>query len=738
MPAQHGAASPEAPRPSGDAVAPPAGGDAVATHCPYCALQCAQTLTVTPGARLPLEVSGRDFPTNRGGLCQKGWTSAEVLRASDRVTSPMIRTADGGFREASWAEALDLVAGRIDALQESHGRDSIAIFGGGGLTNEKAYALGKFARVALRTPYIDYNGRFCMSSAAAASNRAFGMDRGLGFPLADLGGADAVLVLGSNMAVTMPPFVQHLAGARERGGLVVVDPRETVTARLTRDDQGIHLAPVPGTDMVVLLALTHIVLAEGLADLTYLETRTTGLDAVRRAVASWWPERAESVCGIPADELRRTARLLAAASPSRGGRGAYVLTGRGMEQMSQGTAAVTAAINLALCLGLVGRTGSGFGPVTGQGNGQGGREHGQKSDQLPGYRMITDPAAREHVAEVWGVDPDSLPGPGVPAVRLLDSLGRDGGPKALLVHGSNLVVSAPNADAVRASLSRLDLLVVCDLVPSETALMADVILPVTQWAEEDGTMTNLEGRIIRRRQAVEAPGEARSELWILRELARRLGVVGGFSDDPRVVFDELARASAGGIADYSGVDYDRLDAGEEIHWPCPATGHPGTPRVFLERFATPDGRARMIPVDHHAPDDDVRAGARTYLVTGRVLQHYQSGAQTRRVAELAAAQPEPFVEVHPLLADSLSLVDGEPAILTTVRGEAIATVRITEDVRPDTVFMPFHWAGEGSANRLTNDVTDPISGMPEFKVTAVAIAPAGFPDNAVPEEVSAP
>ncbi|WP_062132974.1 molybdopterin oxidoreductase family protein [Demequina aestuarii] len=708
-------------------------GDAVATHCPYCALQCAQTLTRTPDGRLPVEVDGREFPTNRGGLCQKGWTSAEVLRAADRVTTPLIRTTDGGFREAEWAEALDLVADRLTTLQEAHGRETVAVFGGGGLTNEKAYALGKFTRTVLRTPYIDYNGRFCMSSAAAASNRAFGMDRGLGFPLADLGGADAVLILGSNMGVTMPPFVQHLAGARERGGLVVVDPRETVTARLASDGQGIHLAPVPGTDMVVLLAITHVVLAEGLADVDYLEERTHGFDAVRRSVASWWPERAETVCGIPADELRRTARLLAAASPSKGGRGAYVLTGRGVEQMTQGTACVTAAINLSLVLGLVGREGSGFGPVTGQGNGQGGREHGQKSDQLPGYRSISDPAARAHVAGVWGVAPESLPGPGVPAVRLLASLGREGGPRALLVHGSNVVVSAPNADAVRESLSRLDLLVVCDMVPSETALLADVILPVTQWAEEDGTMTNLEGRVLRRRKAVDAPGSARSELWILGELARRLGVSEGFPDDPRAVFAELARASAGGVADYSGIDYDRLDAGEQIQWPCPSADHPGTPRVFLEGFPTPDGRARMTAVDHHAPDDDVRADAPTYLVTGRVLQHYQSGAQTRRVPELSAAQPEPFVEVHPLLAERIGLTEGEDAVLTTARGTATVSVRLTESVRPDTVFMAFHWAGAGSANRLTNDATDPISGMPEFKVTAVAIAPAR-----VPVEVTAP
>ncbi|SEI97316.1 molybdopterin oxidoreductase family protein [Demequina mangrovi] len=717
-----------APQPATVAAAPHAAAS-VATHCPYCALQCAQTLTVTAGERLPVAVAGREFPTNRGGLCQKGWTSAEVLRAADRITAPMIRTADGGFREASWDEALGLVADRVSALQAESGNDAVAVFGGGGLTNEKAYALGKFARLALGTRLIDYNGRFCMSSAAAASNRSLGMDRGLAFPLADLGGADAVLVLGSNMGTTMPPFVQHLAGVRSRGGLVVVDPRATVTAKLTDGGAGIHLAPVPGSDMVVLLALLHIVLAEGMQDAAYLAARVEGLDEVRRSVAQWWPERAEAVTGIPADTLRDVARLLAAASPSREGRGAYLLTGRGVEQMAQGTDCVNAAINLALALGLVGREGSGYGPVTGQGNGQGGREHGQKSDQLPGYRMITDPAARAHVASVWGVDPAVIPGPGVPAVQLLTSLGTPDGPRALLVHGSNVVVSAPNATRVEERLRALDLLVVCDLVPSETAMLADVILPVTQWAEEDGTMTNLEGRIIRRRAAVEAPGEARSELWILGELARRLGCDAVFSEDAETMFDEMARASAGGKADYSGITYARLDAGEELFWPCPASSpgepaHPGTPRPFLERFPTPSGRARMIAVAHRGPVDEVRHGATTYLVTGRVLQHYQSGAQTRRVAELAEAQPESFVEMHPLLADRLGLAAGDVAILTTARGEASAPVRLTEDIRVDTVFMPFHWAGEGSANRLTNDVTDPTSSMPEFKVTAVHIRAA--------------
>ncbi|MEU2202588.1 molybdopterin oxidoreductase family protein [Isoptericola sp. NPDC019482] len=713
-----------------------------------------------PGGRaaLPVTVTPRQFPTNGGGLCQKGWTSATVLRAPDRLTTPLVRGADGVLVPASWDDALDLVAGRLSALAAEHGPEAVAVFGGGGLTNEKAYALGKFARTVLRTPFIDYNGRFCMSSAAAAGNRAFGLDRGLPFPVTDLAGADAILLLGSNVAETMPPFVQHLAGARAAGGLVVVDPRRSATARLVGPGEGVHLQPVPGTDLVVLLALLHVLVAERLVDREYVAGRTTGFDDVARSAAAWWPERAETVCGVPAEELRRVARLLAAASPSRGGRGAYVLTGRGVEQSAQGTATVTAAIDLALALGLGGRVGSGYGCLTGQGNGQGGREHGQKCDQLPGYRKIDDPAARAHVAGVWGVDPASLPGPGVPAVKLLTSLGTPGGPRALLVHGSNVVVSAPNADRVRERLAALDLLVVCDVVPSETALLADVVLPTTQWAEEEGTMTNLEGRVIRRRRAVDPPGDARSELWILAELAHRLGSGVAFPTDPAVVFDELARASAGGVADYSGLSHARLDAhhaagGAGLYWPCPATPdlsgpargipaarpdrspgeHPGTPRVFLDRFATPDGRARMVAVDHAGPSDDVRPDAPTYLVTGRVLQHYQSGAQTHRVPELERLVPEPYVELHPLLGLRVGVPDGGRARLVSARGVVEATARWTDAVRPDTVFMPFHWSGAGSVNRLTTDAVDPVSAMPEFKVCAVAVTPA-VPDPAATAE----
>ena len=685
------------------------------THCPYCALQCAQKLGGEPLAAEP-----RQFPTNVGGMCRKGWTSAELLQTPDRITVPLRRKGDD-FVEVPWDEALDDIAARVQAIGDEHGTDAVAVFGGGGLTNEKAYQLGKFARLALRTRMIDYNGRFCMSSAAAAANRGLGVDRGLPFPLADLQDGDAILLLGSNLADTMPPAVQYLGPVRERGGLVVVDPRRSATARLTDDGAGEHVQLVPGTDLVFLLGLLHVVLADDLADVAYLEQRVSGLDDVRRSVSEWWPERVAATTGVSETQLRRIAHLLASAAPNRGGRGAFVLTGRGAEQHVDGTDTVTAAINLALALGLVGAERGGYGAITGQGNGQGGREHGQKADQLPGYRMIDDPAAREHVAGVWGVDPAVIPGPGVPAVQLLQSLGTADGPRALFVHGSNVVVSAPDADDVKRRLSSLDLLVVCDFVPSETALLADYILPVTQWAEEEGTMTGLEGRVLRRRRAVEPPGQVRSELEIFAELAARLDAPGTWSTDPQEVFDELARASAGGRADYSGITYDRLDAGEALFWPCPGEHHPGTPRLFRDGFPTPDGRARMVAVRPTGPDDALRGDAPVWLVTGRVLEHYQSGAQTRRVAALNASQPQAYVEIHPTLAERIGVEGLDDISVTSRRGSMRAQARISKDIRPDTVFVPFHFADEGLVNAVTNAATDPVSGMPEFKVCAVSV-----------------
>jgi len=682
--------------------------EATASHCPYCALQCG--VLVAPG-----HVEGnKNFPVNAGALCVKGWTSAEPLSHPERLTSPLARDARGELRPVDWDEALDRTTHALRAARERYGRDAAGILGGGGLTNEKAYLLGKFARIALKTSNVDYNGRFCMSSAAAAANRAFGIDRGLPFPVEEIAGAEAILLVGANPAETMPPLMRHFDAQRTNGGrLVVVDPRRTATARAA----SLHLRPIPGTDAALANGLLHVLVREGFVDRDYVRERTVGFEQVAGVVATYWPERVERITGVSEKDLVEAARVLG------GARTAMVLTARGAEQQARGVENALAYINVALALGLVGRPSSGFGALTGQGNGQGGREHGQKADQLPGYRRIDDPDARRHVAAVWEVPESEIPGPGKSAFEMLSSLGRDGGVRALLVHGFNPAVSAPDSGAIRDRLAALDFLCVTDCFLSETALLADVVLPTTQWAEEDGTMTNLEGRVLRRRRATAPPEGVRSDVEILCELAERLGEGARFSyDRPEAVFDELCRATRGGVADYSGMSYARIDAEGGVFWPCPSIDHPGTPRLFENGFPTSDRKARFRAVGHGATDEQPDDDYPLFLTTGRVLAQYQSGTQTRRVARLVEMAPEPLAELHPATAKRFGVANGDEVVLETRRGAATFVAKVTADIRQDTVFVPFHWGDERSANRLTNPALDPHSRMPEFKVCAARIA----------------
>ena len=682
-----------------------------ATHCPYCAFQCGMRLS---GPREAAVVDGDEaFPVNKGALCIKGWTSAAPLSHPDRLLSPLVRNGAGELVPAAWDEALDRVAEAFRKTRAEFGADAVGIFGGGSLTNEKAYLLGKFARVALGTANIDYNGRFCMSSAAAASIRALGIDRGLPFTLENIVGAEVVLLSGSNVAETMPPIMQYFEAQRASGGVLVVsDPRRTATAA-TAD---LHLRLTPGTDAVLANGLLHLLIRDNLIDHDYIRERTEGFERVRQVAATYWPERVERITGIPEAELLQTARLLGRA------KAAMILTGRGTEQQAQGVTNVLSFINLALALGKVGRPNSGYGCLTGQGNGQGGREHGQKADQLPGYRLIADPAARQHVAAVWDFPEEELPGPGKSAYELLDSLGPDGGIRSLLVLGSNVTVSAPHGNNIRERLESLDFLAVSDFFLSETALLADVVLPSAQWAEEEGTMTNLEGRVIRRRRAYDPPEGVLTDLELLERLAARLGRERWFTySGPEAVFEEFRAASAGGVADYSGITYEKIETGQGVFWPCPSVDHPGTPRLFAESFPTPSGRARFHPVLHRSPAEEPDEDFPLYLTTGRVLAQYQSGTQTRRIAELEGMASEPLAEINPATAERYGLADGDMLTLETRRGATRVRARVADDIRPDTVFAPFHWPNEQSANLLTNPALDPISSMPEFKVCAVRI-----------------
>jgi assimilatory nitrate reductase catalytic subunit len=682
------------------------------THCPYCAFQCGMDVTTTEADRRDVKVTADEsFPVNRGQMCIKGFTSAALLDHPARIRTPILRRRDGRLTPVGWDVALDFVADRLSSIRRAHGAPAVAAFGSGALTNEKAYLLGKFVRVVLQSPNIDYNGRYCMASAAAGQNRAFGIDRGLPFPVSDIAETEALMLWGSNCAETMPPIMQWIFEQKNRGGrLIVVDPRHTDTAR----GATLHLQLTPGTDLALANGLLHLAIEEKLVDEAYVARRTDGFDDVKRSVLTSDPAYVERLTGVSIEQQLRALRMLA--EP----RSSMVLSGRGPEQQSKGTDTVLALVNLMLALGKVGKPASGYGCLTGQGNGQGGREHGQKADQLPGYRLIEDEEHRAEIAKIWGVDPETLPRKGKSAYELLDALGPEGGIRALLVFGSNVVVASPNASNIEKKLRSLELLVVSDAFENETAQAAHVILPIAQWAEEEGTMTNLEGRVILRQRVRPPPAGVKTDIEILCGLAERLGVRRGFEfQSSEQVFEELRLATAGAKADYSGITYERLRRERGVFWPCPAPDHPGTPRLFAETFAHPGGRARFHAVPYRPAAEVPDREYPFYFTTGRYKEHYNSGAQTRQVDALVEAKPGPRVQVHPRLASTLGVAEGELLRVESRRGAVEFSVQLSADIRPDTLFAPFHWGGRQAANLLTNPALDPKSRMPEFKVCAV-------------------
>jgi assimilatory nitrate reductase catalytic subunit len=502
------------------------GADGVATHCPHCALQCGLTVLPEP---VPTVVP-RPFPTNCGELCDQGWNAFDEPETQPRLTTPLLRVG-AELRPANWHTALDVAAARLHALRASHGPAAIGVSGSGALSNEAAYQLARFARLALGTDRLAYPGLGRVAAASAVVERAFGLDRGLPFPVSDLRTAGAVLLAGANIAESMPPLLNQLRGVIDAGGLIVIDPARTPTAKLA----ALHLRPRPGTDPVLTLGLLHCVVADELLKRSYVDDRTAGFASVWRTAQHWWPERVERITGVSVADQRTCARMLARAS------GAYVLTGRGTHRQPAAAAALTGWINLSLALGLPGSPGAGFGCVTGQGNGRGVWEQGR----LPGAGDVDD-------------------------VR------------GLVVFGSRKV------------RRELDLLVVADTVLSETAAAADIVFPVTRWAESTGTVTNLEGRLLLRHGAIPPPEGVRPDLAVLHGIAIRLGrAAAEFPTDPATVFAALTSASVGGRADYSGASYPRLISGQALHWPILGPGHPGTPRLFLHGFAHEDGRARF-------------------------------------------------------------------------------------------------------------------------------------------------
>lgn len=681
----------------------------VSTHCPYCGMQCGMNLLVEKNHVVGVEPR-YDFPVNEGRLCPKGVTAYLQTHHPDRLLHPLIKR-NGNFERATWDEALDLVVSKFKEIQAKNGKDAIAVYSGSSLTTEKTYLVGKFARVGLQTRFIDYNGRLCMASAAAGNNKAFGVDRAAN-PWSDIPKAEVLIIAGANCAETFPILNGFLWKQRDNGGIwIIIDPRETPTAR-----QGdLHLQLKPGTDVAVANGILNVLINENLLDEEFIKNRTNDWEATRETALKYSPEIASEISDVPAEKIIQAARLYGRAKTG------MILHARGIEHHSNGTENVLSYINIVLATGKIGSEGRGYGTITGQGNGQGGREHGQKADQLPGYRSMLNPEHRKYVSDVWGIDESEMPLAGVSAVEVFEKM-REGEIKGLLSICSNMMVSLPDTNKVRESLNGLEFNVCIDFFMSESARHADVVLPGTTWAEDEGTTTNGEGRVIKINKAINPPGDAKEDWWILQEIARRMGRGKYFQfNSPREIFDELRLASKGGKADYFGITYEKIKEQDGVFWGCPTLEHKGTPRLFEEKFAHDDGKAKFHPIEYKGaaekPDDEFPL----IYTTGRIVHQYLSGNQTRRIGFLVQQCPEPYVEIHPETALKYKINDGERVKVISRRGEGIFPALVVKTIRPDTIFIPYHWGDEKAANLLTNAALDPTSRIPEYKACAARI-----------------
>jgi assimilatory nitrate reductase catalytic subunit len=690
----------------------------VPTHCCFCGVQCGMYLKVAGEQVVGVEPR-EDFPLNHGMLCPKGTTAYQTVNHPDRLLHPMMRRGgkESPLERVSWDEALDTIARRLRAIQTDHGSDAVAVFSGSSLTNEKCYIAGKFARVALGTRHCDYNGRLCMSSATGANERSLGIDRAAN-PVSDMLHADVVFAVGANVGECFPIITSYLWQARDRGcKLIVADPRQTPIAR-TAD---CFLPLRSGTDAALLNGMLYVLITENLIDERFIRERTTGWEESKALALRYPPELVAQVCGLRPEAIAEAARLYGHA------KAALLYTARGLEHQSKGVDNGVAAVNLALATGNFGRPGAGYMTLTGQGNGQGGREVGQKASQLPGCREIENPEDRAYIAGVWGIEERDLPHAGYPATLMIPAMLRQE-IRACYLLCSNPMVSLPDQHTVEQALRSLDFFVAADFFLSESAELADVVLPTAVWAEDEGTTTSLEGRVIKINKAVEPPGEARPDWQIMCELARRLGKGRHFEfRSPRAIFDELRLCTKGAKSDYWGITYEKIEAQNGVFWPCPTEDHAGTPRLYEQRFGFPDGKARFHPIVYIAPAEEPDDDYPFVLTTGRIIYHYLSGNQTRRIPFLREQAPYPWVELHERAAQQLGISDGEWVTVRTRRGELTAQALIVRTIRADTLFVPYHYGHTQAANILTNPVLEPMLKIPEYKVCAAALSRAQQP-----------
>ncbi|MDD2917872.1 formate dehydrogenase subunit alpha [Rhodoferax sp.] len=688
----------------------------VASVCPYCGVGCQLTYNVKDNKILFVE--GRDGPANHGRLCVKGRYGFDYAHHPQRLTQPLIRRADAPkrgdftmdparvmdvFREATWEEALALAGGKLKQIRDQYGKKSLAGFGSAKGSNEEAYLFQKLVRTGFGSNNVDHCTRLCHASSVAALLEGIGSG-GVSNPVMDVTQAEVVIVIGANPTVNHPVGATWIKNAVKNGTkLVVCDPRRSDMARLAHR----FLQFKPDTDVALLNAMMHVIVHEGLVNQDFIASRTIGFEELRKNVEGYSPEVMAPICGIDADTIKYVARLYATSKAS------MILWGMGVSQHIHGTDNARCLIALALMTGQIGRSGTGLHPLRGQNNVQGASDAGLIPMMYPDYQSVSDPQVQARFESSWKLPAGSLDNkPGLTVIEVMHAIKR-GEVRGMYIMGENPAMSDPDVHHAHEALAALDHLVVQDIFLTETAYLADVILPASAFPEKTGSFTNTDRLVQMGRQAITPPGNARQDLWIIEQMAARLGLDWQYADVSQV-FDEMRHT----MPSIGGITWDRLEREHAVTYPCVAEGDPGEPVVFVDSFPRESGRARFVPADIIPANERPDAEYPMVLITGRQLEHWHTGSMTRRATVLDAIEPDPVVLMHPLDLAALGGKPGDVVTLASRRGTVSLYARADESSPRGAVFVPFCYY-EAAINKLTNAALDPFGKIPEFKYCAI-------------------
>ena len=671
----------------------------VPTICPYCGCGCGLNLVVQDG-KLVGVAPWKRYPVNNGKLCPRGLACDEFVHSEERLTVPLIKK-DGAFVESTWDEALTLVASKLKATQEQYGPNSVAFLASARVTNEENYLMNKLARAGFHTNYLDHCARLYHGPTLSGLARSLGSGA-MTNSIADIAQSDCIFVIGSNTMEQQPLIGRSIIRAKEKGAkIIVADPRFSTTAKLA----DIYVPFRPGTDVALMNSMMYWILEEGKEDKEFIAERTKGFDELKEVVKNY--ADVQEITTVPPDLVKEIAMAYADADATA------LIYSMGITQHTTGTDNVLSTSNLAMLTGNIGRPGTGVNPLRGQNNAQGACDMGALPVVYSGYQSVVVDAARQKMEAFWGVKDLPAAG-GLTVTEMVEAAGDE--VKNMYIVGENPMMSDPDLTHVAECLKKLEFLVVQDIFLTETAELADVVLPGACWAEKEGTFTSTERRVNRVRKAVEPPGEAKADWEITMALANKLEIPGFYFESAEQIFEEVRQCTP----QYAGMTYARLEKPEALHWPCPTEEHPGTPILHTAKFSAPDGLGTFVGVEWKPPAEVTDEDYPFILTTGGILFHHDTGTMTRRSPTLNAEVPTGYVEINPEDAAELGIAKGDMVKVRTRRGEVTTPAKVTQDIPKGIIFVPLHFK-EAAANVLTNSALDPAAKMPELKVCAAAL-----------------